>query len=299
MPSFISRIMRIYVRYTASQGSPDQPVAEKRAKLEADAQRMIKTPKGLVVNPIQAGERAAEWLEINEARARAGAAILYLHGGAYIIGSPRTHRGLAGGIALASGISTLVLDYRLAPEDPFPAALEDAKAAYHWLIGQGYSSIIIGGDSCGGGLTIATAMALREAGAPKPAALFCLSPWSDLSGSGETMRTLAGSDPWINPTELAVNANFYAGEEKLDNPLVSPLFGDMAGLPATLIHVGSDEILLDDSRRLAEKLKTAGVDTRIEIWPGMWHVFQAFAPYVPEARRAIRKIGDFIKEQLK
>lgn len=294
MTSLQSKFLRLYVRYIASKSDPDQSIPEKRAKLEKDAKSIVRMPRGVSVHSLQAGNVPAEWHEPDAARKET--AILYLHGGSYIVGSPRTHRGLAGSIALAGRSPALVVDYRLAPENPFPAALDDALSAYAWLHDSGFAPqrIVIGGDSAGGGLAIAAAVALRERGISLPAALFCISPWTDLTGSGGSIRTRAAADPWLKASELTDEAKLYSGQNAPDHPLISPLFADMRGLPPTLIHVGDDEILLSDSTRLEEKMKAAGVDVTLEIWPGMWHVWHAFAPYIPEARLAIERIGTYI-----
>jgi acetyl esterase/lipase len=258
------------------------------------ARRGIRLPKGVTVRTVQAGGVHAEWIE--PVGIETNAAILYLHGGGYCICSLDTHRGLAARLALASGIPVLLIAYRLAPEHPFPAALEDTLAAYRWLLGQGFSPkhIAIGGDSAGGGLTLACAVSLRDAKIPLPAALFCLSPWNDLTFSGETVRTLANVDPVLKLGKTP-RTEYYAGTHDPANPLISPLFADLQGLPPLLIHVGADEILLSDSTRLEEKARLAGVDVSVKIWKGMWHVFQVFAPYVPEAQESINLVGTFIK----
>jgi acetyl esterase/lipase len=212
-----------------------------------------------------------------------------------------THRGLVSRLALAGEARVLAIDYRLAPEHPFPSALEDTLAACRWLIAEGIppERLIIGGDSAGGGLTLATALSLRDAGDPLPAALVCISPWTDLTFSGESVRTRANIDPVLKPHFDGAYTRSYTGEHNPTHPLISPLFADLRGLPPTLIHVGNNEILLSDSTRLEEKMKATGVDVTLEIWEGMWHVFQVFAPYLPEADQSIRKIGAFIKEQVK
>ena len=226
--------------------------------------------------------------------------VLYLHGGGYTICSPATHRGLAGRIALLAGARLLSVDYRLAPEHPYPAALEDALDAYHWLLAEGIPAdrIAIGGDSAGGGLTLATAVSLSAAGEPLPAALFLISPWTDLTFSGESHQTLKKADPIFQGKGGASFAPAYAGKLDPALPLISPLFADLHGLPSTLIQVGSDEILLDDSTRLEEKLKSAGVNVDLQIWEGMWHIFQCFAPWFPEAGQAVNRIGRFIRTQI-
>ncbi len=189
-----------------------------------------------------------------------------------------------------------MLDYRLAPEHPFPAALEDALTAYRWLLAEGVSParMAIAGDSAGGGLTLATAVSLREGGDPLPAALALISPWSDLTFSGDTIHTLADVDPVLKVDGKPL-VDYYTAQHNPAAPLISPLFADLHGLPPLFIQVGSDEILLNDSTRLAEKARLAGVDVTLEVWKGMWHVFQVFAPYVPEAQKAIEQMAAYIE----
>ncbi|MDH3363472.1 MAG: alpha/beta hydrolase [Gammaproteobacteria bacterium] len=241
----------------------------------------------------------AEWLRPKAAPE--GKVLLYLHGGAYLVGSCRTHRQLVSHIARAAGINALVPEYRLAPENPFPAAIEDAVGVYRSLLAGGFkpSDIFIAGDSAGGGLTIAMLLSLRHAGVPLPAAAVLLSPFLDVTASGESAVTRADQDPWFDAKEVVMVADNYcrAGED-LKNPLVSPVFANVAGLPPTFIQVGDDEILLSDSTRFAEKMEAAGLDVEIEVWPEMWHVFQLFVGKMPESRRAIRKIGAYLRARI-
>ncbi|MGB5333709.1 MAG: alpha/beta hydrolase [Woeseiaceae bacterium] len=228
--------------------------------------------------------------------------LLYLHGGAYLIGSCRTHRQMVSHIARAAGINALVLDYRLAPEHRFPAAIEDAVRTYRSLLSEGFKprDIFIAGDSAGGGLTIATLLSLRHAGVPLPAAAVLLSPFLDISASGESATTRADQDPWFDPSDLAVVADNYCDNaDDLKNPLVSPVFANVAGLPPTLIQVGDDEILLSDATRFAALMDDAGLEVQLEIWPEMWHVFQLLVGKMPESRLAIRKIGGYLQERMK
>jgi acetyl esterase/lipase len=232
--------------------------------------------------------------------------IFYLHGGAYNAGSTRSHRALAGNIAYASRGRALTVDYRLAPEHPYPAALEDARAAYQWLIGSGVSSerITMAGDSAGGGLTIALLVALREHGLPMPASAVVVSPWTDLSARsaangccgirGDSWRTNVRTDHVINGSKLCTAAGLYLGSAHPRTPLISPLYANLSGLPPLLIHVGSDEVLLSDSLHLAEHARRAGVETTLEIWEGMQHVWHFAARFMPEARKAIERIGVFV-----
>ncbi len=223
--------------------------------------------------------------------------IYYLHGGGYSIGSVNTHARMVSLIAAACDARAFAVDYRLAPENPFPAGLDDAVAAYRWLLGQGVdpARLIIGGDSAGGGLTLATLQRLREAGDPLPAAAVLLSPWTDLEGTGESIKTRREADPMINPDMMPEGAKSYRGDADVRDPLVSPLHADFTGLPPMLIQVGDAEVLLDDSTRVYERAQAAGVDVTLEVNDEMIHVFQFFAPLLPEAVAAIARIGEFAK----
>ncbi|MBE3067589.1 MAG: alpha/beta hydrolase [Chloroflexi bacterium] len=280
---------------------PQLSIQEQRRRIETLARLIIHLPKGVTKESVRVGKVEAEW--IVPVKSNVDTAVLYLHGGCYTLCSPATHRGLTGAIALACKSRMLVPNYRLAPEHPFPAALEDAIATYRWLLAQGLAPhhIAIGGDSAGGGLTLATALCLRDSGDPLPAALFLLSPWTDLTFSGESHNTRRAVDPIFGGESESKEpfAPAYLGQETPSNPLISPLLADLRGLPATIIHVGDDEILLDDSTRLGEKMEAAGVDVRIRVWDGLWHVFQAFVPFLPEARQSVAEIGEFIRRRIK
>ena len=224
--------------------------------------------------------------------------ILYLHGGAYILGGPISHGNVAAQLGHAAGAEGYFPDYRLAPEHPFPAALDDALAAYRWLLAQGHAphNIIIAGDSAGGGLTLATAVAIRDSQMPQPAALVLISPWVDLTLSGESINSRASRDPLLRPSWLRWGAKAYCGGEDASHPGCSPLFADLAGLPPMLIHVGSEEILLDDSLRLEQRAKEAGVKVRLHVYENMWHDFQAHIGVLPESDAAFAEIGAFIQQ---
>jgi acetyl esterase/lipase len=294
MPSLRSRIIQLIIRDAKNALISTEPLEIRRRRFEAAARRAIRVPRNVSVRAVSAGGVPSDWLEPDEVEP--GRAILYLHGGAYVICSPTTHRGLTGRIACTARSHVLAIDYRLAPEHPFPAALDDALAAYHWLLEQGHAPehIAIGGDSAGGGLTLATALSLRDNHEPLPAALFLISPWTDLTFSGDSIRARAHRDPILSDNGDGWLINAYAGATPLAHPYISPVFGDPSGLPPTLIQVGSEEILYDDSSRLEAKMNAAGVANHFEVWDGMWHVFQAFAPYVPEAQQAINRIGKFL-----
>jgi len=270
--------------------------AERRAQYER-AEKVFPTPPEVKVERVNAPAAPAEWLR--PPSAAPGRVVLYLHGGGYVIGSPRSHRHLAAAVAGAAGASALLLDYRLAPEHPFPAAVEDATAAYRWLLDQAIAPehIVIAGDSAGGGLTVATLLALREARVPLPAGGVCISPWVDLTCSGASYATKAAADPIVRRAGVEEMARAYLGATPPRTPLASPLFADLRGLPPLLIHVGSDEVLLDDAVQLAERAKAAGVDATLEIYDRMIHVWHWFLPMLDEAQTAVEAIGRFVRSR--
>ena len=270
--------------------------AERRAQYER-AEKVFPTPPDVKVERVNVPAAPAEWLR--PPSAVPGRVVLYLHGGGYVIGSPRSHRHLAAAVAGAAGASALLLDYRLAPEHPFPAAVEDATAAYRWLLDQAIAPehIVIAGDSAGGGLTVATLLALREARVPLPAGGVCISPWVDLTCSGASYATKAAADPIVRRAGVEEMARAYLGATPPRTPLASPLFADLRGLPPLLIHVGSDEVLLDDAVQLAERAKAGGVDATLEIYDRMIHVWHWFLPMLDEAQTAVEAIGRFVRSR--
>jgi monoterpene epsilon-lactone hydrolase len=265
----------------------------------------------VVYEAINAGGVAAEWISVNgthngsqektNGESTNEPVILYLHGGGYVIGSMRSYRGFLSRISRAADARVLGLDYRLAPEFPFPAALDDAVVAYRWLLSQGVEpgNIVIGGDSAGGGLTMSTLVALRYLGEPMPAAGVCISPWVDLEGTGESMISKAEVDPVVQKEMLGFMTQLYMGDRDLRAPLAAPLYADLRGLPPLLIQVGTAETLLDDSTRLADKAKSSGVNVELSIWEDMIHVWPIFAPVLPEGQQAIERIGEFVRQQTK
>jgi len=268
--------------------------AEHRAQYER-AEKVFPTPSDVKVERVNAPVAPAEWLR--PPSAEPGRVVLYLHGGGYVIGSPRSHRHLAAAIACAAGASALLLDYRLAPEHPFPAAVEDATAADRWLLDQAIAPerIVIAGDSAGGGLTVATLLALREARVPLPAGGVCISPWVDLTCSGASYATKADADPIVRRTGVEEMAQAYLGATSPRTPLASPLFANLRGVPPLLIDVGSDEVLLDDAVQLAERARAAGVDVTLDIYERMIHVWHWFLPMLDEAQTAVEAIGRFVR----
>jgi monoterpene epsilon-lactone hydrolase len=246
--------------------------------------------------PVTANGVKSEWVSAPDADP--GRAILYLHGGGYVIGSINTHRSLAARLSRAAKARVLVIDYRLAPEHPFPAAVDDSVAAYRWMLAQGLkaSRIAVSGDSAGGGLTAATLVAIRDAKLPLPAAGALLSPWVDMEGIGESMTSKDSVDPMVHKDGLLGMAKAYLGGQNPRTPLAAPLYADLAGLPPLLIQVGTAETLLDDASRFAERAKKAGVNVTYEPWENMIHVFQVFAPMLDEGQQAIEKIGAFVRK---
>src|SRR5258705_2631613 len=241
-------------------------------------------PAGRVREPLEVNGVPAEW--VSARGAAADRAVLYLHGGGYVLGSIGTHRELAARISAASGARCLVIDYRMGPEHRFPAAVDDAVSTYRWLLDAGYAPerLAIAGDSAGGGLTMATLIALRDQKLPLPATGVCLSPWVDLAGEGESMTTKEAVDPMVTRGPLLALAKHYLGGADAKTPLASPLWADLRGLPPLLIHVGTSETLLDDSTRLAERARKAGVEADLEAWTEMIHVWHALAR--PAGRRS-------------
>jgi len=274
----------------------------KRATTALEARAVMETatlaaPAGVRFEPGTVGGVAGEWTRAEGAAA--GHTLLYLHGGGYIACSPKTYRSLTGAYAKL-GFAVFTPDYRLAPEHPYPAAVEDAEAAWHGLVALGHApgSLTISGDSAGGGLAMALLLSLRDKGAALPAAAVLFSPWTDLGATGGSVVTNVGRESMLWGPSLAAGATLYLGSADAKTPLASPLYADMAGLPPLLIHVGSREILLDDSLRLAERARAAGVRVELRVWPVLPHVWQLL-PFVPEARESMGLAAAFLKGEVK
>ena len=289
-PQLENIIQMIKARPTRS----DAPIEETRANFEQLATAFpiaddVKREKA------DANGVSGEW--ITPPGVSGDITLYYLPGGGYSIGSVNTHARMVSHIAAACDGRAFTVDYRLAPENPFPAGLDDAVAGYRWLLEQGVdpARLVIGGDSAGGGLALATLQRLREAGDPLPAATVLLSPWTDLEGTGESIKTRREADPMIDPTTVPEMARSYHRDEDVRDPLVSPLHADFTGLPPMLIQVGDAEVLLDDSTRVYRRAEEAGVDVTLKVNDEMIHVFQFFAPLLPEAVAAIERIGEFAK----
>lgn len=253
-------------------------------------------PEGTTIDPVDAGGVPAEW--VTAAGVTGERTVLFFHGGAYHLGSPATLRRLLALISSAAQARVLSAGYRLAPEHPFPAAVHDALAAYRWLLARGPATrqIAIAGNSSGGGLALATLVALRDAGEPLPAAAVAISPWTDLELAGESRRTRAAADRMITPDGMAEAARWYLAGQDPRHPYASPVRADLRGLPPILIHVGDAEILLDDSTRLAARARAAGVQVTLEVWDDMPHCWHTFAGLLPEADQAIQRIGGWLRE---
>jgi len=248
----------------------------------------------VTLEPTTAAGVPAEWIRPGDAVA--GRVLFYLHGGGYSIGSIDSHRELLCRLALAGRTSVLAIDYRLAPEHPFPAQLDDSIAAYRWLLDEGIEpgQIVIAGDSAGGGLTISTLVKLRDDGRPLPAGGVCLSPWTELEARGGSFLSNERYD-YLSRAAVRKFARRFATGADLRHPLAAPIYADLTGLPPLLIQAGGAESLLDDSLALARNARRAGVDVSLEVWPDMVHVWQLFAAFVPEGAAAIEDIGDFIR----
>jgi monoterpene epsilon-lactone hydrolase len=246
---------------------------------------------------VEAGGVPAEWVAAPGYDPER--AVLYLHGGGYAIGSINTHRRLAYDISAVSGARILVIDYRLAPEHPFPAAVEDATKAWRWLLQQGFaaSRLAIAGDSAGGGLTLATLVNLRDQKLGLPGCAVAISPWVDLEGEGNSIVTRAAQDPMVQKEGLLWMAGMYLNGKDAKTPLAAPIHADLKGLPPILVQVGTAETLLDDATRIAEKLHAAAVEARLSVWPNMLHIFPLFAPILSEGRDGCLEIGAFIRSK--
>jgi monoterpene epsilon-lactone hydrolase len=273
-------------------------LAELRARYDEIASRHP-LPSGINYQPVDAGGVYGEWL--SGSNPGNNHVLLYLHGGCYTTGSVETHRELMTRLSIAASMRVLGLNYRLAPMHPFPAAVEDAAAAYRWLLRIGIepACIAIAGDSAGAGLALAAIITIRDEQLPLPGAVVCLSPWVDLAVTGASMASKAGEDPIVSRDMLLGWGKLYLGDHDPRTPLASPLYADLRRIPPMLIQVGSAEVLLDDSLRLAARASAAGVNATLEVWPDMIHVWHSFAAILPEARQAIERIAEFVRTHLR
>ena len=291
-----AKLARLGLRWLVKRRGHKQTLAESRRRFAAMERRIPAPPRSVTTTHINAGGVTGDW--IVAPRSRPDRSVLYLHGGGYRVGSPATYRQFTWRIASATRARLLAIDYRLAPEHAFPAALEDAMAAYCWLRERGPGELIVVGDSAGGGLALGLMLKLRDMNAALPAAAVVLSPWTDLALTGATLRLNAEADAMLNAPDLPKFAADYLAGIDPRTPYASPLYGDTAGLPPTLIHVGSDEILRDDAVRMSDNMRQAGCRVELAIWPRMPHVWHLLAPLVPEANAAIAQIGRFVDKVL-
>ncbi|SHJ30592.1 Acetyl esterase/lipase [Desulfatibacillum alkenivorans DSM 16219] len=273
----------------------NSPVAEMRAKVEKSAARMAKMPEGMEAVPADMQNPTGEIIRYKDSQD--DRMILYFHGGGYVMGSVKSHRGIVAKFVKGTGINALCFEYRLAPEHPFPAALNDAVAAYQWLLDQGTKPgcIVFMGDSAGAGLALAALLALKEKSLPQPAAAAVMSPWADVACTGESYKK---TDPVAPKGSFSVYGTYYAGDNDKTNPLVSPVYGNPEGLPPLFLSVGEDERILDDSVRFAEKAEKAGVDATLKVGEGMVHCYPVLSPMFPEAKEAMDEICAFVKTRL-
>lgn len=288
--------LRLFVRHRAGPGATIEGV---RRRLRLFSRLVPGPPRGVTTVALRAGNVGAE--RIASPVSRPDRHILYLHGGGYLLGWPSLYRDLTWRVAAAAQATVLCIDYRLAPEHPFPAALDDAVAAYRWLLAQGAEPrhIAITGDSAGGGLALATLLRLRDEGIPLPAASATVSPWTDLALTGDSFRrSAAAADPLIPVDSVARAADFYLAGTDARHPYASPLYADPAGLPPMLILAGGDEVLRDDAIRMVDKLRAAGCEVEFELQPGMFHGWHLFSRLMPEARRTIARIGAFVRSRM-
>lgn len=289
----LAGLLRVLREHPAIVG---ETLHERRAHLASISARLPREPD-VSYQPVDAGGVPAEW--ISAPGSRADRALVHLHGGAYVMGGLDSHRKLATWLAREARARVLLVDYRLAPEHPHPAAVDDAAAALRHVLAQGVAPerLAVSGDSAGGGLVVAALLALRDAGSALPAAGACLSPWFDLTLSGASVDSLAETDVLLDVAMLREAAQAYLGGADPRQPTASPLFAELSGLPPLLVQAGSEELLLDDARRLAERARGAGVDVELEVADGMFHAWHAFADVLPEARQAIARLAAFLEKR--
>jgi monoterpene epsilon-lactone hydrolase len=281
----------------ASRPQVGADLAARREGFERLAARFPLAPD-VRLEPVEAGGVPGAWIRSDGTDD--ADALLYLHGGAFVVGSSRTHAELASRLGRAAGAAALCLDYRLAPEHRWPAALDDALTAYRWLLDRGTPPrrIVVAGDSAGANLTLALLVAARDRGWPMPAAAGSISGYFDLTNGRASIRERAHMDPFIDPTRMDYSAGLYASPDQLRLPTVSPLFADLRGLPPLLLHVGECEVLHDDTVDLAAAARAAGVEAEAVVWPGMVHVWHFFAQMLDEGREATERMGAFLRARL-
>ncbi|HSS65344.1 MAG TPA: alpha/beta hydrolase [Gammaproteobacteria bacterium] len=304
MASWQARLTNLLLRLVVKPGlrrqvdlRPDRIDAVRRRGVWC-ARWLVKPLKGTRVHPVREDGVRGEWVQA--AGARDDRAVLFVHGGGFIIGSPAIYRHLVSRLSQAAGCAVFSLDYRLAPENPYPSALEDVLRAWRWLTSGplGPGDVAAAGDSAGGNLVLAALLRLDQSQQPLPVAVVTMAPWTDLSVSGGSVSANRHADPYIPAELLRPVASAYLRGADPQAPEASPLFGDFSRFPPMLIHVGSTEVLLDDARRLERSARQSGVDVTLKSWQGLPHVFQLFSPFVPEGRRSLRELGGFLQHHL-
>ncbi len=299
MRSWQSYLINTVLRLTFKRQKPGSiPLQRQREDFEQMMRRQFRPLPGVNHRADTVDGVPCDWVDLDDQQAQG--TVLYFHGGGYVLGSPVAYRDLTGRIAAAARCRVLAPDYRLAPEHAYPAAVDDALKCYRWLLANGTptSSIVIAGDSAGGGLTLATLVALKQAGDPLPAGAVCLSPWTDLAGTGVSMSGNAAADPMLTAAALAGMARTYASGQDLTDPLISPFYADLSGLPPTCLFVGSTEILRDDAERVVARIRESGGDAVLKVQEKMPHVWPMFAARLPEGRETIAEIGRFVQRRV-
>ncbi|EAP90395.1 esterase, putative [Oceanicaulis alexandrii HTCC2633] len=284
----LRRLLARHMARTAGKTvmSPENPRQIARKRMDAGADR-LPTPDDVRVEKTEISGLSALTFTPDEHRP---GLLLFLHGGGYCLGSAKSHKPLVTRLAKGLRIKAVSVDYRLAPEHVFPCAVDDGAAALNWAMAHSDGPVLIAGDSAGGGLALASLLRQREQGRSLPQGVYLISPWTDLTASGDSARTRANADPMLKPDWLAAGAQLYLEDTPASTPEASPLFADLTGLPPMFIQTGDDEILRDDSIRFAEKLEQAGVPVHCEIWKALWHDFPLFAPLLPEADLALERL---------
>jgi acetyl esterase/lipase len=290
-PISLRRLLARHMARTAGKTvmSPENPRQIARKRMDAGADR-LPTPDDIRIETTEISGLSALTFTPDEVRP---GLLLFLHGGGYCLGSSKSHRPLVTRLSKALRIKAVSVDYRLAPEHVFPCAVDDGAAALNWAMSHSDGPVLIAGDSAGGGLSLASLLRQREQGRSLPQGVYLISPWTDLTASGDSIKSRAGSDPMLKPDWLMAGAQLYLEDTPADTPEASPLFADLAGLPPMFIQTGDDEILRDDSIRLAQKLEQAGVPVHCEIWTALWHDFPLFAPLLPEADLALERLKNW------
>ena len=307
MASWQSRLLlfvlknRHILQFRKKETSVDWNTSIEKQRQNADRSSglLSKLPPEIELKAVKIGNLAAEWIALPEQKK--DRVILYFHGGGYVMGSIQGHRAHVAKFVKGSGVAAFLFDYRLAPEHPFPGAVEDAVAAYRYLLAEGVSptKIAFAGDSAGGGLVLATLLALKDQNIPLPAGAVALSPWTDLACTGDSYRTKLKAEPLAPAESWTVYSKYYVGNNDPKTPWISPLYGDLRGMPPMLIYVGENEVLLDDSVRYAEKAQAAGVDVKLTVGEGLFHCYPICAPMFPEATQAMKEICTFIDARTK